>query len=100
MARLVLTTNERACISALTILSVSWQFPQEKRDLLDLVNQLLPRMRRQGYLVDVIQAAEQLFAARTVVEWSYAQSRVSRALLPVLRLDLVQIEDMAGGARR
>lgn len=99
MARFNPTNNERAAISALTILSASLQFPQEKRDLLDLVNQLLPRMRRQGYLVDLIAASEQMFAARTVVEWSYAQSRVSRALLPILRLDLVQADDMAGARR-
>lgn len=89
MSRTVLTEDERALIAAIGTICVSWQFADERRNLLGLIAHHLPHVRRAPPLADLVTAAEQLQHAKTVVEWAYAKNAAARALVPVLRIDLV-----------
>lgn len=89
MSRNALTEDERVIIAALTTFCVSWQFPDERRTMLGLIAHHLPHVRRVPPLADLVMAAEQFQNAKTAVEWAYAKAAAGRALVPVLRNDLV-----------
>jgi hypothetical protein len=89
MSRQVLTEDERVIVAALTTFCVSWQFPDERRTMLGLIAHHLPRVRRVTPLAELVMVAEQFQAAKTSVEWAHAKAAAGRALVPVLRIDLV-----------
>lgn len=89
MSRNALTEDERVIVASLTTFCVSWQFPDERRTMLGLIAHHLPRVRREPPFTDLVMAAEQFQAAKTSVEWAYAKGAAGRALVPVLRTDLI-----------
>ena len=89
MSRNALTEDERVIVAALTTFCVSMLFEDERRTLLGLIAHHLPHVRRVPPLSDLVTAADQFQAAKTSVEWAFAKAAASRALVPVLRNDLV-----------
>jgi hypothetical protein len=89
MSRNALTEDERVIVAALTTFCLSVLFEDERRTLLGLIAHHLPHVRRVPPLSDLVRAAEQFQDAKTPLEWTFAKSSAGRALVPVLRNDLV-----------
>lgn len=97
MTRFTLNPHERALASICTILCVKWHFPDERATLLALLAEVLPKCRRQVPILDLVVAAQDFIAAKTVVEWSAASLNAGRAIPAVIWPDVVVREPM--GAR-
>lgn len=95
MSRFTLNPHERSVASICTILCVEWQFPDERKTLLGILEAGLPHCRQQVPIVDLVVASHQLIAAKTVVEFVAARAAASRALPAVLRADVVVREPAA-----
>jgi hypothetical protein len=89
MSRFTLNPHERSVASICTILCVQWQFPEERKTLLGILQQGIPHCRQQVPVLDLVLAAQQLIDAKTVVEWASARAAAGRALPSVLRPDVV-----------
>lgn len=81
--------HERSVTAIVTTICLSWLFEQERADLLALLKEELPHVRNTPQWVDLVNACTWLFEARSPVEWADAKAKASRALLPVIRPDLV-----------
>lgn len=86
---LELNPHERSVTAIITTICLSWLFQQERDDLLALLKGELPHVRRSPEWIDLVNACTWLFEARTPIEWADAKAKTSRALLPVIRPDLV-----------
>lgn len=89
MSRNALTDDERVIVAALTTFCVSLLFEDERSTLLGLIAHHLPYVRRVPPMSDLVAAAEKFQDAKTPVEWAFAKRSAERALVPVLRSDLV-----------
>jgi hypothetical protein len=87
-----LTQQERAVVSALSILSLGWQFDDERAVLVAIIRDGVKDLRPTASLSNLRIAAGQVLDARTSLEWTYAKAAVARALIPVLRADVVPVE--------
>lgn len=81
--------HERSVVAILTTICISWLFENERDSLLGLLKSELPHVRRSPEWIDLVNACTRLFEASTVVEWHDAKAKVSRALVPVIRPDLI-----------
>ena len=81
--------HERSVVAIVTTICLSWLFEQKRADLLALLKGELPHVRPSPQWVDLVNACVWLFQAKTPVEWADAKAKASRALLPVIRPDLV-----------
>lgn len=95
MSRLVLSRHERSVASICSILCIQWQFDDARATLLAILAEGLPHCRPQSPVAELVAAAHQLIAAKTVVEWSAATYAAGRALPAVLRPDVV-VRDPVG----
>lgn len=91
-----LTLQERAVVSALSILSLGWQFEDERAVLVAIIRDGVKDLRPTPNLTNLKIAAGQVLNAKTHIEWSYAKGAVATALIPVLRVDVVPA---TGGVR-
>ncbi|UXO94037.1 hypothetical protein Pan4_50 [Pseudanabaena phage Pan4] len=89
MSRFVLNAQERSVASICSMLCVEWFHPDERKNLLALLADGLPKCRPHPPLAELVAQAQKLLDATTVVEWSFARLAVSRALPDVLRPDVV-----------
>ncbi len=89
MSRITLTAHERSLTSICAMLACEWFHEQEKQNLIALLAEGLPRCRTVYPLGDLVAASHKLLAAKTHMEWLDARSAIARAVVPVLRLDVV-----------
>ena len=89
MSRITLTAHERSVTSICAMLACEWFHEQEKGNLIALLADGLPRCRSVYPLGDLVTACHILLRAKTHMEWLYARDAIARAVVPVLRLDVV-----------
>lgn len=84
-----LTAPERVVVAALSHLCLAWAFETQRRDLLDLVKPLLPKLRSDTQFNDLARAAIRMCEATTTIERSFAVADCQSALTPILRRDMM-----------
>lgn len=89
MSRITLTTHERSVASICAMLCAEWFHEQEKRNLVALLAEGLPKCRTMHPLGELVTACRQLLEAKTHMQWLDARLAIARAVVPVLRLDVV-----------
>jgi hypothetical protein len=89
MNRITLTANERSLTSICAMLACEWFHEQEKQNLIALLAEGLLKCRTVHPLGELVTACHKLLGARSHIEWLDARSAIARAVVPVLRLDVV-----------
>lgn len=89
MTHLILTPEERRAVDVMCCLCLHWTYADERKSLLDLLREVLPRVRRDLALAKVVEAASALLTAEGPAESSSATREAGRALVPQLRASIV-----------
>ena len=84
-----LSPAERVALCAMCQLAFEWQFKDKAEALLAVLLEAVPVMRRDADFDRLAEAAVKFSSARTHVEWTFATAAAGRAILPILRRDML-----------
>ena len=84
-----LSPAERVAVCAMAQLAFEWQFKDKAEALVSVMLEAVPLMRRDADFDRLGDAAVKFSAARTHVEWTFAAAEAGRAILPILRRDML-----------
>jgi hypothetical protein len=84
-----LSPVERLAVSAVAMLAMTWSFDPRRADTISMLTDVLPHLRKDRDFDALAAAIVAMQSAGSSVEWSFAAAQAERALVPILRRDVL-----------